>query len=482
MSEVELPPQPGLMESMRAVGYTIETAIADLVDNSVTANAGNVEIFFTSDQPDHLAIVDDGDGMTEAGILKAMQLASTNATAEREQNDLGRFGLGLKTASLSQCRSLTVVSKRRGNVSAYTWDLDRLAKTKRWTVIKHSADEIESLPNVSELTSKKHGTMILWQKLDILIDTLGSDPAGLDDAAIRTKNHLALVFHRYIDGENGRNLAILFNGRQIPRIDPFLKTNRRTQHGRVERISIDGVSVRVQSYTLPFVNKLTKKDRELAGLHTGSLRDSQGFYIYRGLRLVVWGTWFRLAPKSEMGRLARVQVDVPNSLDHLWALDIKKSTATPPPAIRSQLKRLVQRTLEPSERAHKYRGRKTNDTKLVPVWSLYEDRDEFRYEINREHPLVQTSIGGGSAADMELLLELVESTFPIQDAFNRLASDQIHQQASSEEDGLVTLAKEAWKAFKQIGKSTEEFARIFAFVEPFSMLSDPENFLLKAVR
>ena len=140
MREVEVPPEPQLMESMRAVGYTLQTAIADIVDNSISAKARNVDIYFNSARPDHLAIIDDGDGMTSDEVKRAMQLAGRSSTVPRSHTDLGRFGLGLKTASLSQCRALTVISRKHGKSSGYTWSLDHLAKVGRWALIELSDD------------------------------------------------------------------------------------------------------------------------------------------------------------------------------------------------------------------------------------------------------------------------------------------------------------------------------------------------------
>lgn len=457
------------MESMRAVGYTLQTAIADIIDNSISANASNVDVYFNSDRPDHLAIVDDGHGMSAAEVQDAMRLAGQSSTAPRGKADLGRFGLGLKTASLSQCRTLTVLSKKAGGVCAYQWSLDHLLKAKKWALIELSDDEIRQLPRSDLLLSLKHGTVVLWQDLDYLVEDRRLSRAGLDEALIETRDHLALVFHRYLAGEHNRSLAIRINGKAPETIDPFLKSKRGTQRGPTETFHVDRQKVTADPYTLPFLNKLSEADRRKAGITT-TLRDSQGFYIYRQMRLVIWGTWFGILPKSGMSRLARVRVDVPNTLDHLWALDIKKSAAVPPPAVKTHLKRIAERILQPSRDAFEYRGRPVRGDKITRVWTLLQDRDEFRYVINREHPVIKAlaDAGEGREADVTRALELIEQSFPIFDAYNRLNGDDTPRTPNLAEDRILSYAEQLWDVEHASGTTAEDFISRFQYIEPFS--------------
>ncbi len=153
-------------------------------------------------------------------------------------------------------------------------------------------------------------------------------------------------------------LVLRINGAVVSRIDPFLTHHRGTQRGQQERVKVEDAWVMVQPYTLPYISKLRAADRQAAQV-TGSLRDSQGFYIYRGGRLVLWATWFGIIPRDELGKLARVQVDIPNTLDQLWALDVKKSSASPPPEVRRRLKQIANQIIRPSRRVHEYRGRRS---------------------------------------------------------------------------------------------------------------------------
>lgn len=469
------------MESMRAVGYTLQTAVADIVDNSISAGARNVDIYFNSATPDHLAIIDDGEGMTAEEVTRAMRLAGHSSMAPRSQTDLGRFGLGLKTASLSQCRTLTVISRKRGKTCGYTWSLDHLAKVGRWALIELSDEEITQLPRVMELLTAEHGTMILWRDLDYLVDVRGTTQKSLDEALVDTRNHLALVFHRYLDGQHGRSFSIRLNGKTPEKIDPFLRAHTGSQRGPIEQFDIEDQRVSAQPYTLPFLNKLTETDRRRAGITT-TLRDSQGFYIYRQKRLVIWGTWFGIVPKDGMGRLARVQVDVPNTLDHLWALDIKKSAAVPPPSVRTQLRRIADRIVEPSRTAFRYRGRAASTDSITRVWTLIEDRDGFRYAINRDHPLIKaigTELAPGVATDLRRVLELIEDSFPIYDAYNRLGGDQTPVIDEPDEARLSRYAELIWNIEKAEGMTAEQFVSQLQYAEPFCSAGDPVAILTK---
>ena len=299
MEETELPPDPNLMESMRAVGYTIETAIADIVDNSITAKSHNIEISFSAAPEPFIAILDDGEGIDRAGLVEAMRLAGRSPRSERSEHDLGRFGLGLKTSSLSQCRCLSVVSKRGAEVQAVRWSLDHLSERGTWALQLLDLIEIDQLPAIKRLKRLESGTLVVSTQLDQLHFDSGRLEAHLDEQMKHARDHLALVFHRFIGQRTPplrKTMSLRINGVPLQSLDPFLTVHRGTQHGQVERYVVRGSEVRVQPYTLPYLNKLSSSDRRTA-LISGTLRDTQGFYIYRASRLVLWGTWFRLCPR-----------------------------------------------------------------------------------------------------------------------------------------------------------------------------------------
>jgi hypothetical protein len=476
-------PDPQLMESMRAVGYTLETAVADIIDNSITAGGDQVDVRFTTIPEPRIAVVDNGSGMDQETLVQAMKLAGRPPSHGRQPYDLGRFGLGLKTASLSQARSLTVATKQGQTLRAVRWDLDYLAKTDRWSLQVLDDTEIYSLPWIESLNSHESGTLVLWEKLDQIHAAPELVESQLDELMKHVRDHLGLVFHRFTGSTMPpltKPLALRINGATVPRVDPFLTHHRGTREGPQEDINVGDATVTVRPYTLPYISKLSAGDRQVA-LVAGSLRDSQGFYIYRVGRLVLWGTWFRIIPRDELGKLARVQVDMPNTLDHLWALDIKKSSASPPPEVRRRLARIAGRIVAPSRRVHKYRGRSIDADKVERVWDLIEDRGTFRYEINRDHPLVvalSELLDRPGQAALSQLLRIVESTFPVEDAYNRLGSDSSHTPSTVESAELVELANAFYKSRDE---SLEELTQRLALIEPFNSVKNLESFLREAV-
>ena len=474
------------MESMRAVGYTLEAAIADLIDNSVTANASRVDILFSAEPDDYIAIVDDGRGMTEDQAREAMRLAGKSTTSERAAHDLGRFGLGLKTASLSQCRDMVIVSKSEAaEVCGFRWDLDHLARLGTWSLIRLDDSEFSSLPHWNDLAGRASGTMVLWRRLDQLRAQSGPGAAALDAAVMGIKSHLALVFHRFLAGEHGRPFAILVNGTPLQQIDPFLSSHPATQRSAPEAFDVAGDRIQLQAFTLPLISKLTAGDRQKAQV-AGRLRDSQGFYIYRAMRLVIWGTWFRILPRDELGKLARVRVDIPNTLDHLWALDIKKSAALPPPEVRSRLRRVAERIVQPSKRVHLYRGRpEPSADQITHVWQLVRNGNEFRYEVNRDHPLVlrlAAQLDPELLKSVSALLALVETNFPSQDLFNRLGQDEMQEAPKPDLHFIEELAVQLWETYRGHRDDPEAFVNAMAVTEPFTQCTDPRAMLKEAIK
>ena len=330
MKTIELPPYaPTLIESTRAIGYSLEAAVADIIDNSIAAGAKNVDINFFPIEGAYIAILDDGKGMNTAELNSAMQYGSKNPTDLRDLKDLGRFGLGLKTASLSQSRCLTVVTKQDDIIEARRWDIDHVTEMGSWSLLVLDDAELSEIPHVDKLMGKPSGTLVVWQNLDKLKAGELNFQQALGRKIDGVRDHLALVFHRYLSGEKGiTKLKITINGEKIPAADPFL-IEKSVQAMDDETLVVHGQKIIVRPYILPHVSKMTQDEIKSLGGKEG-LRRQQGFYVYRNKRLLVWGTWFRMMRQGDLSKLARIQVDIPNTLDDLWTLDIKKSSALPP--------------------------------------------------------------------------------------------------------------------------------------------------------
>jgi hypothetical protein len=474
------------MESMRAVGYSLKTAIADVIDNSITADATQIDIRFSAEPDDiYLSISDDGHGMDAQGVRHAMKLAARNPGSARTTDDLGRFGLGLKTASLSQCRILTLISKKNEVIVGVQWNLDHLADTVQWQLSILSDAELQASPHVAYLQDKTSGTVVLWQNIDMTDPDHERFVEDFTARMVAAREHLALVYHRFLSGEDGRKLVIRLNLETIKPVDPFLRHNRATQRGHKEIIRVAGQEINLQPYTLPHLTKMSGTDRSQIQ-STGLLRDNQGFYIYRSKRLVIWGTWFRLVPRGELGKLARVQVDIPNTLDHLWALDIKKSAASPPPAIRQALRQVVNQILQPSERAFRHKGiAETGPKNTTRTWLGSSSREGFYYEINREHPLLAhltDQLDTAQLGALDAALKAIETSFPVADAYLKLTGDHAQKVPDTTDAALRDLAARYWKQWSAGGGSATDFVNGLAVAEQFSSCRDARALLTEATK
>ena len=333
------------------------------------------------------------------------------------------------------------MSKKNDMVSARTWDLDVVQVTEKWVIVIPSQSEIENLPLAAKLDKYKSGTLVVWQQLDRLIAGSTRPQAEMTLKFHAMENHLALVFHRFKQKEgSNEQINIELNGRPLPIRDPFLKSNNFRQPLEGQTIKHEKGNVLVAPYILPPISHLSPDEIELAGGIDG-LKNSQGFYIYRARRLVIWGTWFRLVPKEEFYKLTRVQVDIPNSFDELWSLDIKKSAAFPPDVIRSRLKEITPHFVNKSKQTVTYRGRKSTNTERKPVWIRSEpNHNAFNYSINREHPVlasVSSTLESDELKKLSFLLTLLESSIPFEAIYADMCNDKRDESSTTYEECLM---------------------------------------------
>lgn len=484
MRTKSLPPYaPTLIESTRAIGYSLEAAVADIIDNSIAANAVNVDIYFFPVDGAYIAILDNGSGMNEKEINIAMQYGSKNPTEERDKKDLGRFGLGLKTASLSQCRCLTVISKQGGRLEGRQWDIDHVIEVGDWSLIILDEEEINEFPQVEELKKYESGTLVIWQKLDRLKAGEINFELSLGRKIDRVRNHLSLVYHRYLMGESGiRKLKLFINGEKVKAIDPFL-TNKSVQAMDDETLIIQGHKILVRPYILPHISKLTSDEIKMLGGKDG-LRKQQGFYVYRNKRLLVWGTWFRMMRQGDLSKLARIRVDIPNTLDDLWTLDIKKSSALPPAEVRKNLEIIINQIAERSKRTWTFRGKKEVSDTETHIWNRMKNKQGgYYYEINREHPFVQQLVKVDPSLKMSIyaLLQQIELGLPLNQLYVDLNNDE--QITNDNEQSIVDVKKSLEAMITMCAEKQEKCDLLDAVVhiEPYSLYSDVVEELKKEI-
>ena len=244
-----------LMLSMRAMGYSFESAVADIVDNSISAEAKRISIRFAIDPKNlYVAICDDGHGMSSEELFDAMKYGSEQKRTGRSESDLGRFGLGLKSASLSQCRKLTVASKKDGHISAYVWDLDVVEQKKDWYIIECTEDQIKEINGITWLEINEHGTIVVWENFDLLEKSTGSVYSTLTKYQESVDNYLSLIFHRYLNRPKTTGVEVSINNHKLTGLDPFLENHNKTNVRKCVRIPImDSTGVERMVVVQPFV-------------------------------------------------------------------------------------------------------------------------------------------------------------------------------------------------------------------------------------
>jgi len=470
-----LPPSAAsLTASLRDLGYSLETAVADLIDNSISADARDIQIFCDmSRTAPVLVIADNGRGMTEAEVIAAMRHGATDPRKKRGPKDLGRFGLGLKTASFSQCRRLTVVSTQRGERTGAEWNLAQVEDDDDWFISVLDEEEIAAQPFFDTLGDT--GTLVIWRDLDRLFE----DETGqkrdeiVNEKLAVVERHLSLVFHRFLAGEvKGRmKLAIRINGHPIAPFDPFCRKNAATQMLPEETVWIDDVAVTMQPYILPHHSRLTASEYDFYQDRSDFI-SNQGAYVYRNGRLMAWGDWFRLVPKGEATKLARVQIDFPNSLDEAWTIDIKKSRARPPHVVRERLRQIITKITARSVTVHRGRGQKLFEESAAPFWERYADHGGIRYAINAQHPLVASlsaRLATEDADTLRMVLDSIAASLPVEMIYSDYSTHprEVGQATADESralDRLKSLKQVLYgdgpgdpKAFLQIVRSTRLF-------------------------
>lgn len=470
---VKVPPHASaLIESLRDVGYSLQTAVADVIDNSLTASAKRIELLsdLETDNPS-IGMLDDGIGMTEHELLEAMRPGTIGPLNERALSDLGRFGLGLKTASFSQCRKLTVLTKKDGQISCAVWDLDTVVEKNDWYV------ELPVDFTVVPWHERLHdnGTLVVWEKLDRLLET-PSEPnkRNLIREIDQTATHIEFVFHRFLAGQVPKRNRVKFflNGRELKPFDPFHSSHTATQIDPREIFKFKGEKIRIQTYTLPHHSKVTKFEWQKLGGPEGYVKN-QGFYLYRNYRLIMHGTWFGLARQSELTKLTRVQIDISNRLDAHWKIDVKKASAQLPPAVRERLKQLIERISGTSKRTYTIKGAKLATKSNLPVWERIQDKGQIRYGLRVKHPAFShflKKLDSEDSLEFTNLLELISSTLPVDSLIADLGGKpELVDQQIYDSDKFAGLVKLTYLGLKENGLSCSDASTMMSVAQPFCL-------------
>lgn len=361
-----------LTESLRDIGYDFPAAVADIVDNSVAAGARHVAVDIEFDGPDsRVFIADDGHGMGPAALTEALRFGTRRIYAT---SDLGRFGLGLKTASLSQCRCVTVVSRTgvaNGRKTARMLDLDLVADWDDWLIVDPGPSDRDAARARSYLLDGP-GTVVLWRDLDRVLPDNRPDGGWarrrLDSLALRTAEHLSMVFHRFLEGTVGDGLTITVNDTKLSPWNPFAPHEPATVELPVQEFEIEARrtvgAVKLTRFVLPSHDRF--RDPEGFDRLSGPLKwnRQQGIYVYRAGRLVQWGGWAGIRAIDEHTKLARAALEFETDLDELFNINVSKMRVSVPPQLRQMLEQPINELCMRADAA--YRGTARSQTPQQP--------------------------------------------------------------------------------------------------------------------
>ena len=403
------------IDSYRNIGYSIETAITDVIDNSIFAQATEIKVDmiwdpYGSKEP-FVRISDNGIGMTDEELHEAMRLACRSPLSVRDSRDLGRFGLGLKSASFSQCRRFTVISRIKEGIACKQWDIDQI-KDKGFQLIDCTPSEI----GLDDSIPKGTGTTVVWQNMDHLNIPDELSPEKKDrlwtEILKKVYTHIQITY-----GDFKNKITFLFNGNTIKLWSPFAieGVNITTD----EEIPFVNGFVRVRTYILP--KTMSVEDMNTATLGK-SMNEMQGFYVYRSNRLIKYGGWLDLQKmeNKEAFRLARIRLDIDNSMDDAWQIDVKKENAVCPPALVDKLVSYAKQARTDSRKIFRSKGRtlrrKAEDNKSTFLWTYGSKDGKAYYEINRTNPLIKAFNDGlddDQQRSFQLLLKAIENHIPV---------------------------------------------------------------------
>ena len=361
---VVLPPQAArTIEGLRDTGYESADALEDIVDNSIAAGATEVvvRVWMTPSGEPVVTVADNGHGMNESDLINAMTYGSA---ARPNPASLGKFGLGLKTASTAMCRQFTVVTRgmEGGTPRAATWDLDFVQERNEW-LLQLPDPTPEQLEYLDEAAKGSSGTLVIWSKVDRLIRDYRNPTGSAAQSALMRRveefrTSLALTYLRFLRGDLPyKRVRIVLNDEELEPWDPFA-AEFGTEMLLDKEIPVEirdadvtkNASFRLRAYALPPRSELTKPHQDRARILTAN----QGFYVFREGRLLAHGTWLGLRSPEPHLNLSRIELSFNHQLDEAFQIDIKKSRILLQRDLQDSLRRLVQPAI--AEAQERYRN------------------------------------------------------------------------------------------------------------------------------
>ena len=331
-----IPPEPSRMiVALRQIGYSLGQALSDLVDNSINAGASSVLIRFVTqgERVRSVIVADDGEGMTGSTLADAMKFGSVRKNQPRS---LGKFGMGLKLASFSHAKALTVITRRAGRVRGRRWTLQGIESGWACETLDSTDARSRLAAPWGKLNLSKHGTLVIWDEVDRLALSSSDIRSMLRALQRQLQLHLGLCFHRFLRGNRlWLSMDHQVHGTQehgirvpIEPLDPFgYPISGLRDFPKVFDVDIEGVGrFQAEGHIWPPNSEL--KEYKLGGRAAAR----QGFYFYRNDRLIQAGGWNGLLrhESEPHGSLARVRIDLPVELDSAFGLNVQKSSVSVP--------------------------------------------------------------------------------------------------------------------------------------------------------
>ncbi|MBJ86180.1 MAG: hypothetical protein CMJ11_06300 [Pelagibacterales bacterium] len=464
------PNSENVMASISYMGhYNLATALADIIDNSIKAKAKKISINcqWNNNNP-FITILDDGYGMSTKELENAMKLNSSNPNEVREKDDLGRFGLGLKTASFSQAKILTVITSNGNIISGGEWDLDNVGSNYNWGELEVKDIEKEAK---AEVKSKKSFTKVIWKNLEFLTNNYTLKEDEFDALISDTINEIALTFHRFIKGEEFKNkINILVNGLEAPVIDPFMEGHAGQQELKGEVFTINNKKITMTPFIIPHYSKIKKIEYEKQAGKDGYIR-KQGFYIYRNRRLIISGEWFGLAQYGELSNLARIKVDLPNTLDKEFKIKIDKNSAEIDPRLKPRFRDLIKRIKEKSGRVYRNRGSKIDKVNSVNFWTRKIKEGEIKYDINVQHPVIKSALDkldSKAYKEWQNIFRFIAQSFPAESMnIDIIDNPKKVSLGNTDREKIIDFCDIFVKGQIKNGLSQEKILEILKNTEPF---------------
>jgi hypothetical protein len=447
----DMSPEPkSHIKTLMRIGYDFNSAIADIIDNSITAKAKKIDIICPpeTDSP-FLSIVDNGIGMEPEELIQNMRIGCKDPNQKREAGDLGRFGSGMKTASFSHARRLTVISHKKGKkIAAACWDIDEIEDKNAWCLRELNEKDIQDLDHLDKELIKGVGTQLIWEKIKKFEETdHNNSKNSIETSMVDLNKYLALHFHKFLQGPNKINIYV--QKLKVEPVDPFLTTKNGYQEGPTDETFVKGGKLQIKSHTLPHHSNLTQSEIDnIGGME--EIYKGQGLYIYRENRLIIAGGWMGLSRTYQLGKLARIEINIPSGLDDEWSTDVKKSSLQLPQKIKNRLKNLIQQPIKKSKRTYNFRGKKEEANEY---WKIIETRDKnIIYQIdtgNNELIKIAKETPKKNTSNLKEYLKNLAKNLPINHIHTKVSSDP---KSIKQEDAIFEFSQEQLNEIKELMK------------------------------